>query len=93
MLKDSKFLKPLETGPYYVVRAGRYCDCSQGGITVDEKLRVLKENGEVIPGLYAMGDNAGGFVSEFYFGGAGATFSLTSGYMSDTFFKEYLSNL
>ena len=63
-----------------------------GGVTGSyDKLRVLKADGSIIPGLYAMGDNAGGFVTEHYFGSAGMTFALTSGFMSPAFFREYLA--
>lgn len=63
-----------------------------GGVTGSyDKLRVLKADGSIIPGLYAMGDNAGGFVTEHYFASAGMAFALTSGFMSPAFFREYLA--
>jgi fumarate reductase flavoprotein subunit len=51
--------KPLEA-PFYGHRVTGSLFHTQGGLTVDEHARVLREDGEPIPGLYAGGGVAGG---------------------------------
>ena len=56
--KDKKFLIPipLDKGPYYAVYGQRFSEAAMGGVTVNAKCQVLRNNGEIIPGLYAGGD-------------------------------------
>lgn len=56
--KDPKFLVPipLDKGPYYAVYGQRFSEAAMGGVTVNPKCQVLRNNGEIIPGLYAGGD-------------------------------------
>jgi succinate dehydrogenase/fumarate reductase flavoprotein subunit len=56
--KDAKFLIPipLDKGPYYAVYGQRFSEAAMGGVTVNAKCQVLRNNGEIIPGLYAGGD-------------------------------------
>lgn len=56
--KDPQFLKaiPMDRGPYYAVYAQRFSEAAMGGVRVNEKCQVTRENGEIIPGLYAGGD-------------------------------------
>ncbi len=77
---------PLSTGPYYAI------DCSLGskrhlcavmtlgGLAVDEKTgQVLRENGGVVPGLYAAGRNAVGICSRQYVSGLSIADCVYSG--------------
>ena len=56
--KDPKFLIPipLDKGPYYAVYGQRFSEAAMGGVTVNEKTQVLRNDGSIIPGLYAGGD-------------------------------------
>ena len=55
--KPAQFLKPLgETGPFYAILGKRFSEASLGGLMVDGKCRVLRNDGSFIPGLYAGGD-------------------------------------
>ena len=56
--KDSAFLKeiPLDKGPYYAVYGQRFSEAAFGGVTVNAKCQVLRNDGSIIPGLYAGGD-------------------------------------
>ena len=56
--KDKKFLIPIpmDKGPYYAVYGQRFSEAAMGGVTVNAKCQVLRNNGEIIPGLYAGGD-------------------------------------
>lgn len=49
----------LDTPPYYGVRSYGVIFMTQGGIKTNDKLEVLSEDGEVIPGLYAAGEVMG----------------------------------
>tara|TARA_R110002073_G_scaffold4618_6_gene29831 strand:+ start:3320 stop:5017 length:1698 start_codon:yes stop_codon:yes gene_type:complete len=76
-------LGPLETGPYYALR----CDAgdldTKGGLLCDEHARVLKESGDVIPGLYAAGNTSAAVMGDTY-PGAGATIgsAMTFAYLA-----------
>ena len=61
---DSEFgmppemLRPYDTAPYYAAPIQPGCFTSVGGLNVDEQLRVLRDDGSVIEGLYALGGDA-----------------------------------
>lgn len=87
MGKDSEHVHPLDHGPYYAL------DCSLrtqrgfpapmitlGGLTVDERTgAVTRDDGTVIPGLYAAGRNAVGICSESYVSGLAIADCVFSG--------------
>ena len=53
-----------------------------GGVKINEKMEVISEDGEVIPGLYCIGADAGGFYAEHYNfldSGCASSFSFLSG--------------
>jgi len=54
--KSPDFLVPREQGPYYAVYGQLFSECSAGGLMVDDKCRVLRNDKTPIPGLYAAGD-------------------------------------
>ena len=56
---------------------------TNGGLVTDDKARVIGEDGEPIPGLYAIGNNAASAMGESY-PGAGVTIgpALTFGYVA-----------
>jgi succinate dehydrogenase/fumarate reductase flavoprotein subunit len=56
----------LDAGPYYALGPLKsYCVFADGGLAVTEKLEVLRQDGEVIPGLYACGSaGQGGLLLE-----------------------------
>ena len=64
-------LRPL-SGGLYAVRVVLSDLGTCGGLTVDERARVLREDGEVVPGLYAIGNTAANAFGATY-PGAGAT--------------------
>jgi hypothetical protein len=50
--------RPLEQGPWVLLGPAKtYFATTEGGAAIDINLRVLNERGEVIPGLYAVGQN------------------------------------
>lgn len=56
--KDPKFLVPIpmDKGPYYAVYGQRFSEAAMGGVRVNAKCQVTREDGSIIPGLYAGGD-------------------------------------
>jgi fumarate reductase flavoprotein subunit len=64
--KRAKYMHAVDAGPYWLceVADGYYTTC--GGIKVNEKIQVISEEGEVIPGLYAGGSDAGGLYGDSY---------------------------
>lgn len=65
-------LAPISEAPFYGMEAFPGELGTKGGIRTDVKARVLKENGEVIPGLYAIGNCSSPVMGRTY-AGAGAT--------------------
>jgi 3-oxosteroid 1-dehydrogenase len=65
-------LRPLDPKCLYAVRVVLSDLGTCGGVTADEHARVLTENGEPIPGLYAVGNTAANAFGKSY-PGAGAT--------------------
>lgn len=65
-------LAPLERPPFYAVEAIPGDLGTKGGLLTDEYARVLSENGDVIPGLYCVGNNAASVMGNSY-PGAGST--------------------
>ena len=54
--KPAAFLKPLDKAPFYAVRVYPTTFGSAGGVTTTEEGRVTRQDGTVIPGLYAAGE-------------------------------------
>ena len=56
--KDPRFLVPIpmDKGPYYAVYGQRFSEAAMGGVRVNDKCQVTREDGSIIPGLYAGGD-------------------------------------
>ena len=87
--KPAQFMKAMEQGPYYAFYEKLFQENASGGIKVGAGSRVLDTAGNVIPGLYAVGDTSSGLML-----GTGPisdylervmsmfTWALTSGYMA-----------
>jgi succinate dehydrogenase/fumarate reductase flavoprotein subunit len=76
-------LRPLTDGPFYAVKMVLSDLGTCGGLRVDERARVLREDGSVIDGLYAIGNTAANAFGKTY-PGAGATIAqgLVYGYVA-----------
>ena len=54
--KDKSLLDAIGDGPYYGVIIASYCYGTTGGLDINERFEVLKEDGQTpIEGLYAVG--------------------------------------
>lgn len=64
--KASEYLRPIETPPFYALKSVSQALGTLGGIKIDGGMRVVNQNGAVISGLYAAGDDAGGLYGDTY---------------------------
>src|SRR5690606_30445570 len=64
--KSPEMMTFIDTPPYYAVTNPVALLVVLGGLQVNTQLQVLDTNGEVIPGLYATGNTAGGFFANDY---------------------------
>ncbi len=81
-LKQSQWMVPLETGPFYAVKVAPYSFTSIGGIKIDEKMHALNKDNKPVRGLYATGMDAAGLYGDTYpvvFSGNAFGFSSWSG--------------
>ena len=76
-------LRALDHGPFYAVKMTLSDLGTCGGLRADDKARVLREDGSVIDGLYAIGNTAANAFGTTY-PGAGATIAqgLVYGYIA-----------
>ncbi|WP_051803934.1 3-oxosteroid 1-dehydrogenase [Streptomyces sp. NRRL S-474] len=76
-------LAPLRLPPYYAFRVVPGDLGTKGGMRTDARARVLRDDGSVIPGLYAAG-NASAAVMGHSYAGAGSTIgpAMTFGYVA-----------
>jgi 3-oxosteroid 1-dehydrogenase len=69
-------LGPIDTPPYYAIETFPGDLGTRGGLNVDADARVLKESGEIIEGLYAVGNCSAAVMGPTY-PGAGGTLGPT----------------
>ena len=82
-IKPNACLGPIEQGPFYAVAMYPADVGTAGGVVTDQFARVLKEDGSVIPGLYATGNSTASVMGRSYIG-AGASIgpSFVFGYIA-----------
>lgn len=64
--KESYRMMPIDTPPYRGVTLGGQLLCTLDGLRINTKMQVLDKCGEAIEGLYAGGNDSGGFFSNCY---------------------------
>jgi 3-oxosteroid 1-dehydrogenase len=70
-IQPNPCLGPVETAPFYAIRIDLGDLGSKGGLKADTKARVMKEDGGVIEGLYAVGNSSGAPFGDCYPGAGG----------------------
>ena len=83
--KHAKYMVPCVKGPFYAVKMEPGILISMGAMLINEYMQALDANGEVIPGLYCVGCDAGGLYGESYqltIPGSACGFALTSGWLT-----------
>ena len=71
---DAKYLQlaGIKDAPFYAFHYVNGINCTDAGLLVDDEMRVLNADGDIIPGLYAAGNASGGMFGPDYparFGG------------------------
>ncbi len=69
--KPNPSLGPVERAPFYAIRIHLGDLGSKGGLKADAKARVMKADGGIIEGLYAIGNSAGAPFGDCYPGSGG----------------------
>ena len=72
-IPKSNWAIPLDTPPYVAYGVTCGITFTYGGLKTDTSARVLNNEGNPMPGLYAVGEISGGFFYHNYPGGAGLT--------------------
>ncbi|ANH39879.1 3-oxosteroid 1-dehydrogenase [Nocardioides dokdonensis FR1436] len=82
-VKPNPSLHRIDQGPFYAVKIVPGDLGTKGGLVTDEHARVLRTDGEPIPGLYAAGNVSSAVMGRTY-AGPGATIgpALTFGYLA-----------
>ena len=81
---DPKFLQyaGIKDAPFYAFHYVNGINCTDAGLVVDDQMRVLTPEGQIIPGLYAAGNASGSLFGPDYparFGGFSVGRALTGG--------------
>lgn len=91
--KDSRYLQPVKEPTFYAFRIFPRFLGTLGGIKINEKTEVLDKEFEVIPGLYAVGNVAGGMYGDSYdlrLPGGALGFALNSGRIAGENVLKYI---
>lgn len=82
-VKPNPSLQVIDYAPFYAVKIVPGDLGTKGGLVTDERARVLRPDGSVIPGLYAAGNCSSAVMGHTY-AGPGATIgpALTFGYLA-----------
>jgi fumarate reductase flavoprotein subunit len=80
--KDRIYLRPVKMPPFFAFKC--YVDfcATHGGIKINERIEVLDNEDNVIPGLYTVGNDAGGLYGDSYdivASGTASGFAMVSG--------------
>ena len=81
-VKERRFLAPLRKPPFYALRCHQSFLGTLGGIKINSRMEVLDRQDHPIPGLYAGGNDVGGWESDTYnyhLAGTALGFAITSG--------------
>ncbi len=95
--KDPRYLRPLKAPPYYAIKTRTIFLGTLGGIKINHKMEVVDKKGDIIPGLYAGGYDAGGMYGDSYSirksSGASSAFAINSGRIAGKNALKYLASL
>ncbi len=64
--KNPKYLQPVRQPKFYAMKCLPHILGTLGGIKINQRTEVLNKELEVIPGLYAVGNDAGGMYGDSY---------------------------
>jgi len=92
--KDRRYLQPLRTPPYYAIKCHQAFHGTIGGIKINHHMEVLNQQGTPIPGVYAVGNDTGGWESDTYcylLTGTAFAFAINSGRIAGENAATYLN--
>jgi len=93
--KDPKYLRPIVGPKFYAIKARTVFLGTMGGIKINHRMEVIDKKGEVIPGLYAAGYDAGGMYGDSYSitksSGLSSSFATNSGRIAGKNALEFVS--
>jgi fumarate reductase flavoprotein subunit len=93
--KDRRYLQPFRKPPYYALMCHQAFHGTTGGIRVNERMEVLDERDQVIPGLFAAGNDTGGWSADTYnyvLTGTAFAYAVNSGRIAGESAAEYVAN-
>lgn len=93
--EKSTFQKVEGDGPYYAVKSSPWIYSTCGGLDINEQYQVLKTDGSVLDGLYAVGTDSMGILftekKEYVaYGGAAQGWAFTSGYEAGSILADMI---
>ena len=80
--KEAKFLQPVTKAPFYAVKSVATTLGTLGGVKVNENLQAVNKQEDPVPGLYVVGNDAGGMYGDSYdllMAGSTIGFAVNSG--------------
>ena len=92
--KNAKFLRPVKTPPFYVVKLHPTMLGTLGGVRIDEKMQAVDKDRRPIPGLYVVGNDAGGLYGDTYdllMSGSTIGFAINSGRIAGENAAKYIA--
>ena len=92
--KNPDYLWPIKVPKFYAVKVRTVFLGTLGGIKINQRTEVIDKKGNVIPGLYAVGFDAGGMWGESYCfraaSGGSSGFAVNSGRIAGKNALKYL---
>jgi fumarate reductase flavoprotein subunit len=92
--KSRSYLKPLRIPPYYAIRSYPGFLATIGGLKINERMEVIDKHDNPIPGLYAGGNDTGGWEPDTYninLSGSTCGFAINSGRIAGENAAKYVS--
>jgi fumarate reductase flavoprotein subunit len=92
-VKDPKFLHPVKAPKFYAFRLFPSFFATVGGIKINDKTEVLNKEGEVISGLYAVGNDSNALYGDSYdlwLPGTGFGFAFVSAHIAGEYVSKYI---
>ncbi len=91
--KDPKYIRAVRESKFYAFKAVPFALGTLGGIKINHKTEVLNKSQEAIPGLYAVGNDAGGMYGDSYdvvLSGSTLGFAVNSGRIAGENAAKYI---
>jgi fumarate reductase flavoprotein subunit len=92
--KKRNYLQPLKTPPFFALRCCQAFHGTIGGIKINQHMQVINTSDKVIPGLYASGNDTGGWIAETYpyhLTGTALSFALNSARIAGENMARYVA--